>query len=106
MSATQIYQRLSVARRFVIFKVLVVYLTKYLVGHHTKYLVGHLKMVMLKTLIKHTSLSMAPVQPDPAKMRTSSSLEALKAFFRIFLASSLSIPVRSEETLVVVCVFP
>ena len=48
---------------------------------------------------------MAPVDPDPVKIKTS-SLDALKAVFRIFRDSSLIEVIRTEETFVVVCVLP
>ena len=48
---------------------------------------------------------MAPVDPEPAKIKTS-SLDALKAFLRIFRDSSLIMVIRADETLVVECVLP
>jgi hypothetical protein len=45
---------------------------------------------------------MAPVDPDPVKIKTSSSLSALKADFKILRDSSLMSVVRREEMLVVV----
>ena len=48
---------------------------------------------------------MAPVDPDPVKIKTS-SLDALKAVLRIFLDSSRIRVIRRDETLVEVCVLP
>ena len=64
------------------------------------------QLVQQKILNIITNLLIAPVAPDPAKMRTSSSCDALKAFFRIFLDSSLIRCVLNDDTLVAVCVFP